>query len=51
MIYITDLKPEHVGQWVRYRGRMGDPRNVIYMEPEVIEALQLYLRKVANERA
>jgi hypothetical protein len=24
MIYITDLRPEHVGQWVRYRGRMGE---------------------------
>jgi hypothetical protein len=25
MIYITDLKPEHVGQWIRYRGgRTGE---------------------------
>jgi hypothetical protein len=34
-----------------WNGYPDDPRNVIYLEPEVIEALQLYLRKVADERA
>jgi hypothetical protein len=34
-----------------WNGYPDDPRNVIYLEPEVIEALQLYLRKVVDERA
>jgi hypothetical protein len=31
-----------------WNGYPDDPRNRIILEPEVIEALQLYLRKMAN---
>jgi hypothetical protein len=31
-----------------WNGYTDDPRNVIVLEPEVLEVLQLYLRKVAK---
>jgi hypothetical protein len=32
-----------------WNGYPDDPRNKIILEPEVIEALQLYLRKLAQQ--